>query len=196
MAKSSIDRRVARTRAALQQACMSLILKKGHEAVTVGSICKAANVGRSTFYLHYSGKDDIRRQGLENLRKELLTHQKHAAAHAAKGKERLLSFSRPMLEHARAHLGMYRAVVGGQGGTAALAQIHGILTDLVRNELASTAAKSAADGKLDELMAQHIVGAFMGVMTWWLDNGADLSPGQVDEMFQQLAFRGIASMRP
>ena len=58
MAKRSIDRRVARTRAMLQQAHISLILEKGYEAITIEDICDKANVGRSTFYAHYTSKDD------------------------------------------------------------------------------------------------------------------------------------------
>lgn len=190
MTKGSIDRRVARTRAALQAACMSLILKKGHEAVTVDAICKAANVGRSTFYLHYDGKDDIRRQGLNNLRKQLLAHQRNAEGHAAKGKARLLSFARPMFEHARSHIGMYRAVVGGRGGATALAQIREILADLVRQDLASVEGHKSAGAIPKELVVQHIVGAFVSVMTWWLDNGATLPAEQMDEMFRALALNG------
>ncbi len=45
MAKKPIDRRVARTRAMLQQAHISLILKKGYDAITVDDICNVANVG-------------------------------------------------------------------------------------------------------------------------------------------------------
>ncbi len=80
MAKQPIDRRVNRTRKALQQAHISLILEKGYEATTVEDICDAANVGRSTFYAHYTSKDDLRRSGLEHLRKELVDRQKEALA--------------------------------------------------------------------------------------------------------------------
>ena len=67
MTKRSIDRRVARTRRALQHALHPLILKKGYEAVTIKDICDAANVGRSTFYAHYEGKDDLMRSQLERV---------------------------------------------------------------------------------------------------------------------------------
>ncbi|RTM09235.1 MAG: TetR family transcriptional regulator [Hyphomicrobiales bacterium] len=77
MARRAIDRRVARTRATLQHALISLIPKKGYEAVTVEDICDAANVGRSTFYAHYTGKDDLKRRGLdEHLRALLAPRQK------------------------------------------------------------------------------------------------------------------------
>jgi AcrR family transcriptional regulator len=57
-----MDRRAARTRRALHGALMSLILRKGHEAITVQDIVDEADVGRSTFYAHYAGKS----QGFED----------------------------------------------------------------------------------------------------------------------------------
>jgi AcrR family transcriptional regulator len=195
MAKGSIDRRVARTRAALQQACMSLVLKKGHDAVTVSDICKTANIGRSTFYSHFAGKDDIRRVGLEDLRKQLLAHQRHAQAHPVGSKHKLFSFVRPMLQHASEHLNMYRAVAGGRGGTAALVQIHKIIADLVRNELASIHTSELDTTVPDELIVQYLAGAFVSLMTWWLDDGAKLPLDRVDETFRRLALEGFASVR-
>jgi AcrR family transcriptional regulator len=109
MTKRPIDRRVARTRAMLQQAHLSLILEKGYEAITVDDICDAANVGRSTFYAHYTSKDDLRRSGLEHLRKELVDRQKDVLATPGDVRDRILGFSMTMFEHARDHIDLYRA---------------------------------------------------------------------------------------
>ena len=191
MAKKPIDRRVARTRAMLQQAHISLILKKGYEAITVDDICDAANVGRSTFYAHCTSKDDLRRSGLEHLRRLLVERQKEALARAGDIRERSLGFSLTMFEHARDHLDLYRALVGGRGGAIALGTIRQILSDLVRNELAAAATKKSADAIPRELVVQYVVGAFMAVMTWWLDGGAKLPPQHIDAMFRHLAIEGI-----
>ncbi len=194
MAKKQIDRRVARTRALLQQAHMSLILKKDYEAITVDEICDAANVGRSTFYAHYTSKDDLRRSGLENLRRLLVERQKDALTATGDIRDRSLGFSLTMFEHARDHLDLYRALVGGRGGAIALGTIRRILSDLIRNELAATADKKSADAIPREFVVQYVAGAFMAVMTWWLDGGARLPPQQVDAMFRGLAIDGI--LRP
>ena len=69
MSKKMVDRRVLRTKAVLQQALGSLIPKKGYEAVTIKDICEAARVSRSTFYVHYTCKDDLKRSGFEPLRR-------------------------------------------------------------------------------------------------------------------------------
>ena len=190
MAKRQIDRRVARTRAMLQQAHMSLMLKKDYEAITVDEICEAANVGRSTFYAHYTSKDDLRRSGLENLRRLLVERQKDALT-AGDIKDRSLGFSLTMFEHARDHLDLYKALVGGRGGAVALGTTRRILSDLIRTELAATTDKRSADAIPREVVVQYVAGAFMAVMTWWLDGGAMLPPQRVDAMFRRLATEGI-----
>src|SRR6266699_2193230 len=111
--KDPIDRRISRTRMMLQHALNSLIQKKDYEAITIKDICDAANVGRSTFYAHYTSKDDLKRKGFDKLRKELVDRQKDALATAADDRDRSLGFSLTMFEHARDHVDHYRARVGG-----------------------------------------------------------------------------------
>lgn len=191
MTKGPIDRRVARTRATLHQTLMSLILKQGYEAITIRDICDAADVGRSTFYAHYTSKDDLMRSGLENLRRALVDRQRDA--HAAPGDigRRGLGFSLTLFEHARDHIDLHRGLVAG--GAFALGSIRQMLSDVVRDELAATADKSSPDAIPRELVVQYVVGAYMAVLTWWLDQGAKPPPAQVDAMFRRLATDGILS---
>lgn len=135
MTAGRIDRRVARTRATLQRAHLKLILERGYDAVTVEDMCEAANVGRSTFYAHYSGKDDLKLSGLEELRRELMAHGAHAGAHSHDDTGRRFGFTLPMFEHAREHIDLYRTLAGGRGGAMALGAICQILADLFRSEL-------------------------------------------------------------
>jgi AcrR family transcriptional regulator len=59
-----LDRRSKRTQAALLKAFAQLMLSEGYDAVTVERVCAEADVGRSTFYLHFAGKEGILRQSL------------------------------------------------------------------------------------------------------------------------------------
>lgn len=45
-------------------AFVQLVLSDGYDAVTVEHVAERANVGRSTFYMHYTGKDDILSQSM------------------------------------------------------------------------------------------------------------------------------------
>ncbi|MDX1000837.1 TetR family transcriptional regulator [Sinorhizobium medicae] len=193
-AKTTIDRRAARTRASLHHALISLILTKGYDSITVDEICQTANVGRSTFYLHYTSKDDLKKSGLDGLRRQLA----ETAAHVAHGDRpsRSLGFSLAMFEHARDHVDLYRALAGGRGGTVALGTIRKMLSDLVRDELAADGDKNSPDAIPRELVVQYVVGAYMAVLTWWLDGGTKLPPDRIDAMFHRLATEGAMAKGP
>jgi AcrR family transcriptional regulator len=196
MAKRTMDRRVVRTRGMLQQALMSLILKKGYDAITVGDICETANVGRSTFYAHFTSKDDLKRSGLdEHLRRLLVNRQRDALAAQGDIKDRTLGFSLAMFEHARDHVELHRALVGSRGGAVVHGSIRKILSDLVRTELAATVDKKSTDAVPRELVVQYVVGGYLAMLTWWLDGGAKLPPQRIDAMFRRLATEGILGTR-
>ena len=38
---------------------------------------------------------------------------------------------------------------------------------------------------------EYVVGAFMSVMTWWLDEGAKLPPQKIDAMFRRMVADGV-----
>lgn len=194
MAKAPIDRRISRTRSTLQHALIALILEKGYETISVEDICETANVGRSTFYTHYTSKDDLKRSGIAALHKQLLAQQSDARAAADDSSHDSLSFSLMMFEHARDHLDLYRALAGSHGGVVALGGIRKMLGDLVRNEIIAAVKKKPADAAQREIAVQFLVGAYMSILTWWLDGGAKLPPHQIDATFRRLALQGIPAI--
>ena len=54
-----MDARVRRTRDALGNALVTLILEKPFDDITIQEVLDRAGVGRSTFYSHFSDKDDL-----------------------------------------------------------------------------------------------------------------------------------------
>ena len=60
----TVDRRVRRTRSAIVSAFNRLILERGYASLTTGDVAAAADVGRSTFYEHFRGIDDLMAQTL------------------------------------------------------------------------------------------------------------------------------------
>ncbi len=57
--KKRMDARVRRTRDALGDALVALMQEKPFDTITVQDVLDRAKVGRSTFYAHYSDKDDL-----------------------------------------------------------------------------------------------------------------------------------------
>jgi AcrR family transcriptional regulator len=64
--KKTPDRRIQRTRQALVSAFIELALTQGYETLTAEDISRKANVGRSTFYLHYANKAALLAESMRN----------------------------------------------------------------------------------------------------------------------------------
>lgn len=184
-----MDRRISRTRGLLQHAFIALIMRKGYDATTIQDICEEANVGRSTFYSHYTSKDDLKRKGLEHIRAALQARQKETLSGVQNEAARPFGFSLTMFEHARDHLPLYRALLGSDGATISLGSIRQIIADLVRTEVAAAFPMGTAS-EIRELKVHFVVGAFMGVLTGWMDSGAVQHPIDVDMLFRSMITEG------
>jgi AcrR family transcriptional regulator len=168
-----IDRRVARTRATLHHTLLRLIIERGYDVLSVQDICEAAGIGRSTFYAHYTGKDDLKRSGLDHLKTML------------KGHGEGLAFTGRLFAHGRDFLGPYRALQGGLGAQVSLDALSSVLNELVAESLPQDGTRFERD-----LRARFVAGALISVLTWWLDSGAVESPETVDALFHRLIKQG------
>ena len=182
MRKRGVDRRVQRTRTLLQDALIGLMMEKGYEAATVQDIIDRANVGRATFYAHFADKETLLSSRLEDLRNLLLARQREAPA---------LGFSLAMLEHAYTHLRLYQAIIGRDSGAFVVQRIHRTIAELATKDVQALGFRGTVEERT--LAAEYIAGAFMAVLTWWLDRGATLPPQEVDAIFRRLVMPGLAS---
>lgn len=57
--RSRRERKKERTRVEIYTAAMTLFLKRGFDAVTIDEICRAADVARATFFLHFPAKEAL-----------------------------------------------------------------------------------------------------------------------------------------
>jgi AcrR family transcriptional regulator len=67
MTNPLLDSRSDRTRAALLGAFVALMFRDGFENISVQGIAAEAGMARSTFYEHFSGKDDVLRASMAHL---------------------------------------------------------------------------------------------------------------------------------
>ena len=167
------DRRVRRTRAALQAALAELVVAENYEMLTVADICEAANVGRSAFYQHFRGKDDLLRSGFERLEADL--------AEAEPGQRE--EFSVRFFEHALRHRALYRAMLHSQAAPIVSTAIRRILVARAPRLL----AHESPAGAPRDLRAVLLVDLLVSLTRWWLDREAPQTVNDIDAMFHELA---------
>ena len=169
-----MDRRTLRTRQALHGALIRLVLERGYDQITVADITDAANVGRSTFYAHFTDKDDLLAYGIGYLRTMLTEPPDNATGP--------LGFSRFLTEHLKDQRKLQRALMQSTAGSIVIASLREAICEVLRRGLRAERGKAP-----DEIEVQFVVGAYLAVVTWWLDRGAKEPPQVIDGKFRALA---------
>jgi len=176
-----LDRRIQRTRELLQQAMIELVVEKGYEAISIQDVTDRANVARTTFYLHYADKDELLFGSVRNMIEELL-------ASMQPGREGLPT----SFEHIAQHAAFYRAILGEQGSPAFVSRLNDFVASVVRERMLNQMTVPGKDPRLPlDFMTHYLVGAYVGVATWWLNNGMPCSPQEMAEMINDLADKGL-----
>jgi AcrR family transcriptional regulator len=187
MADEKPDRRVGRTRRLLRSALVQLVREKGYDAVTIQDIADRADVGRTTFYLHYTSKEDL-----------LLDH--HDADMSARFKlsiftrDELLGDSpQPelieYLELLLENRSMYLALRATRGAAHILRGVREQLKANLQNSLTAIFPDAQPHIPMDAL-TEYLVGAQESLIQWWLSSRNPYDARQLATMLHQLQ-RGI-----
>lgn len=163
---------------------MRLINRREYETLTVQDILDEADVGRSTFYAHFSNKDDLLRSGFADLRTQL------RKAHETDwpGDHKRISLS--LFSHVADALPAYRSLIGGRGGAIADAEFRKVVAELFGSLTMRTAL---ADDFPPELKARFAVDAFLCVLAWGMEQKDFPDSELLDKHFQRLLESGLGS---
>ena len=186
----AIDRRVARTRTALYDALVRLIRQNDYDAIRVEDILKEADVGRSTFYAHFTSKDDLLRNSLERLRALLVATRRHdGRGKGCLGAGQWLGRQPYSLEHVFEFTDVQVALAGGRGS----AVVHEAVDDVVAEFLREALPSQTAQGVPRELAIRHAVATFNTIVRWWQHGKRDIDAAEADRLFKLLLLEGLPS---
>lgn len=183
-----VDRRVRRTRDALGDALIALIQEKSFETITVQHVLDRAGVGRSTFYAHYSDKDDLFLSDLEDFfetMSTLLSRRKETSNRVAPVSE--------LITHIAEMRQLHAALVASGKIHDFLEMGQGYFARSIEQRLAEIPASSTLAPAQRAAMAQAFAGALLSLMTWWMDQTAPDSPEEMDKLYHRMVWSGVAA---
>jgi AcrR family transcriptional regulator len=193
-----IDRRVSRTRRNLQDALFALILEKGYDSVTVEEITNRADLGRTTFYLHYHDKEDLLMQAVRSLVDGLLERLTQypldnlkLRSQTATG-ELLLPIISLAFKHVEQNADLYRVVLRGEGTYAAVKRVRQILSQAIDDLIQHFATRNHVELNPQvpmDMYLNSLAGAWIGLITWWLEEDLPYPPEQMAIMYQRMFMR-------
>ena len=182
------DARVRRTRDALGDALVALMQEKPFDTITVQDVLDRANVSRSTFYTHYSDKDDLLMSDAEEFFEAMST----ALSQAGDKSERVF----PVQEFF-AHLAdvqpFFKALVKSGRFQENMELARGHFARGIERRLAELPrGRSIPPNELPAIAFTH-AGALLSLLTWWLDRGMRESPAEMDQLFHRMVWNGLGT---
>ena len=178
------DRRVKRTRELLQQALIDLVSERGYAAITIQDIVDRANVGRTTFYLHFNGKDDL----FMSCHAAVVS-QFHFWPRSFSREHLLSPQTPPEMIGAFRHMAEARAqlypIFHGQDNQLILKRIRTRSAQEIEACLRAsfTAAESAVPF---DVLANYLAGAQIAMVQWWLEQRPHHPPEALAQAFHRL----------
>lgn len=153
------DRRILKTRLALREALLDLLTECAWDELSIQEICERANVGRSTFYLHFESKDALLSESLNDLRDALTAHANmHTQVQA-------FAFLPGLLAHMEENRRVFRNVIGRRSGYGVERRFREMVFQLIEQDL----ARQNVTEIQRHMQARYIAGGIVDLMAWWVD---------------------------
>ena len=180
---SKEDLRVQRTHRLLREAFIQLVIEHGYERLTVREITKLAQVGYTTFYRHYNGKDALLNSILDELIQEVQktldrTMQPHTS----------LQNTIAALEFTQANADLFLALA--QSPVA-----EQLLEPLLKAVIQEGSLFLSNMDVPDELAVYHFASSIDALIKWWLKHDMPYSIEEMANYINRLVIQPVELLK-
>jgi AcrR family transcriptional regulator len=180
--KSKEDPRVRKTRRALRDALVSLILEKDYASVSIKEITSRADVAYITFFRHFESIDHLLMEVLDEGLAELLgyieTLAKHSETSALETEGRLI------FEYIEKKADLFRILFKSQSVTRVRKKVVQNIA-IIFQKSCIPLAKSGNQVTI-AITSNHIATSLLALIEWWLDNNLKPAPDQMGKVYKSL----------
>ena len=184
---SRVQRRVARTKAAIEDAFVALVLERGYERVAVEDIADRADLARATFYAHYPNKEAVLFSVSNRLVEDLM---QRIAYQAGPWNVVRRDAVQTAYKHAADNPDLYRACMSDSRTRQAYLSILGRYAE--QNFSDRLKALNRQPRIPVPVMARGFVGAHVAILEAWLAGELDGDVEQLASMTLDLLVAGSA----
>lgn len=178
------DRRVLRTRDTLGDALLELMGEKHFDDITVQQVLDRAGVGRSTFYAHYSDKDDLFLSDVEDFFVMIA-----GALTLRKANPRRLAPVAEFFQHLGDSKTIYDRMVASGKVVDVITLGRGIFARAIEERLQLA---GVVLGPMELAAQAHaLAGSLFALLDWWMHQGMKADPKEMDALFHRMAWCGL-----
>ena len=198
--KPKMDRRVQRTLQSLRTALLDLIKEKDYDEISIEEITERANVGRTTFYLHYKDKEDLLMEEFSTImyeRAQALSEIPFSVWVPVSEEDLKKNIAlQPLLlvfDHIHNNSELYNLLLKSTNSSKIIERIRKISTDaivkFVEAKMETDPIPLLSEVPI-EFFAAFFSGALISIVSWWIREDMRHTPEEVTNMFRSLFFSG------
>lgn len=189
--KTGTDRRVVRTRRALGNALVELMLANRFDDISVQQVLDRARVGRATFYAHFRNKHDLLLSDAERF----FDFMEQRFLAGASGSRRVAPVAELFSHVADVHA-FQRALEQSALREPVADLLTGHLAQIIERRMAELCPDAGTATLPAAATARLFAAALVEMMRWWLNRGARPDADQMDAQFHDIVWGGLARMLP
>ncbi|WP_135557747.1 TetR/AcrR family transcriptional regulator [Paenibacillus cymbidii] len=169
-----VDRRIRKTKEAIQIALMELLGEKEFEHITIHDISAKADLNRGTLYLHYADKYDLLEQSIHDHLTRMLDY-----CILSDVDERGTDFvgsPLPLFQYLEDQFLFFSSMLHNKGIDCFKER----LASMVRSGLTERFKHRELHGEAkQEVTIEFLTNAFVGVVEWWVKNNMPYPPQEM-----------------
>jgi AcrR family transcriptional regulator len=176
-----IDRRIVKTKEAINKAFLELFSEKELEQITINDIADLANVNRGTVYLHYIDKYDLLDKIIEDHLSKLISFC--SVNEINQEVTMVISDLQPVFVYFEENFLFFSALFSNRRTSVFRERLLQFMSDSIKNKLDMQALRPNID---NELNALFMASAFVGIMEWWIQHKMPHPPQFMAEQLWRL----------
>ena len=167
MQKNNLDRRVQKTCQLLKDALIALISEKAYKEVTIQEILDRANVGRSTFYLHYDNKDELLHSCFEEFNNRLNQYNAELLRTAHQETDNIF-YINAFFHFVEKNHGFFKSLMGERGLEVVNKGIHDYVYGYIERMVKKIDERKKMSPIKTDMLTHYTTDALIGVLKWWV----------------------------
>jgi AcrR family transcriptional regulator len=185
--QTKTDRRVLRTKEAINRSFLELFSEKEFDRITINDISERANVNRGTVYLHYKDKYDLLDKCIDDhLNKMILSCTFTKFSQENVDQIEAIESVKSLFIYIGENFLFFSSMLSNKKTSSFLERMLQTLSSAIREKINMQGINQGLD---KDLIIQYTVSAFAGIVENWISNHMPHSPQFMAEHILELCER-------
>lgn len=185
------DRRIEKTRTAIYQALSDLLQEKKYANITIQEIIDRANVGRTTFYQHFTDKDTLLSSCIETIFESFSEHLTEQVP--PEHESRLIPVAE-LFTHIQENSRLINGILMSDSGELLFDKFKSYWSQKIKPYLLEHLPKGQQPKVPIDILTNYVTSTLIELLRWWIKSDRKYTPEQMEQYLFALILPSVSSI--